>query len=67
MKVAVARIKGLGFILWQARHMAYHVMLGLLWAWYLREKWGEFNPRWIIAAVVGAVLPEIDHIHYFIP
>ena len=60
------RIKGLGFILWQARHMAYHVMLGLLWVWLLRELWGEFNIVWVIVGAVGSVLPDIDHIHYFL-
>ena len=66
MRHTLARVKGLGFILWQARHMAYHVMLGLLWAWYLRERWGEFNPVWILTSVVGSVLPDADHINYFL-
>lgn len=60
------KVKGLGYILWQSRHMVYHVMLGLLWAWYLREAWGEFNVTWIITAVVGSVLPDIEHIYYFL-
>lgn len=60
------RVKGLGFILWQARHMAYHVMLGLLWAWYLRELWGEFNRVWIATSVIGSLLPDIDHLNYFL-
>lgn len=66
MRYSFARVRGLGFILWQARHMAYHVMLGLLWAWVLRELWGEFNLRWIITAVVGSVLPDVDHLNYFL-
>ncbi len=66
MRRTFARVKGLGFILWQARHMAYHVMLGLLWAWFLRELWGEFNPKWVITAVVGSVLPDIEHLNYFL-
>jgi len=66
MRRTLARVKGLGFILWQARHMAYHVMLGLLWAWYLRERWGESNPIWIFTSVVGSVLPDIDHLNYFL-
>lgn len=63
---SIARIKGLGFILWQARHMAYHVMLGLLWVWFLREMWGEFRIQWLIIGALGSVLPDIDHIHYFL-
>lgn len=62
----IRRVKGLGFILWQARHMAYHVMLGLLWAWYLREVWGEFNIVWVITSVIGSLLPDIDHLNYFL-
>jgi len=53
-------------MLWQTRHMVYHVMLGLLWAWFLRELWAEFNPKWIITAVVGSLLPDADHINYFL-
>ncbi|MEK7533360.1 MAG: hypothetical protein AAB542_02895 [Patescibacteria group bacterium] len=59
------RVKGLGYMLWQARHMAYHVMLGLLWAWFLRERWGVFNLTWIVTAAVGSLLPDVDHIYYF--
>lgn len=65
MRRTFARVKGLGFVLWQTRHMAYHVMLGLLWAWFLRERWGEFNPKWVWTAVVGSVLPDVDHLNYF--
>lgn len=61
----LAKVKGAGYILWQSRHMAYHVMLGLLWAWFLRERWGEFNPKWIWTAVVGSLLPDVDHLNYF--
>ena len=66
MRRSFARIKGLGFILWQARHMAYHVMLGLLWAWVLRELWGQFNLTWIMTAAVGSLIPDIDHLYYFL-
>jgi len=46
--------------------MVYHVMIGLLWAWFLRELWGQFNVRWVITAAVGSILPDIDHIYYFL-
>lgn len=58
-------VHGAGFILWQCRHMAYHVMLGLLWAWVLREVWNELNPLWIWTAAIGSVLPDIDHLNYW--
>lgn len=65
MRKGFARIRGMGYILWQSRHMAYHVMLGLLWAWFLREQWSEYNAKWIWTAVIGSVLPDIDHFNYF--
>ena len=66
MQRTLAKVRGLGFILWQARHMVYHVMLGLLWAWFLRELWGQFNPKWILTSVVGSVFPDVEHISYFL-
>lgn len=66
MKQSLARIRGLAFIIWQSRHMAYHVLLGLLWAWFLRERWGEFNAVWICMSVFGSLLPDAEHIYYFL-
>lgn len=43
-----------------------HVMVGLLWAWFLRELWGQFNPTWIWTAVIGSVLPDIEHFNYWL-
>ncbi len=59
------RIKGLGFILWHARHEFYHILLGLLWAWFLREWWHEFNLRWIWLSLFASLLPDVDHFFYF--
>lgn len=59
-------VKGAGFIFWHARHEFYHVLLGLAWAWFLRELWGQFNPRWILTSVAGSLLPDLDHILYFL-
>ena len=65
MRRSVARLKGLAFIIWHARHEFYHILLGLLWAWFLRERWNEFNQRWIWIALFGSLLPDIDHFYYF--
>lgn len=65
MRRSVARLKGLGFILWHARHEFYHVLWGLVWAWFLRELWQEFNTRWIWLSVFGSLLPDADHLLYF--
>lgn len=61
----LARFKSLGFFLWHGRHELYHVLLGLMWAWFLRERWNEFNPRWIWLSVLGSLLPDLDHVIYF--
>lgn len=66
MRKTYARVKGVGYIFWQTRHMVYHVMLGLLWAWYLRERWAVFNPVWLWIAAFGSVLPDVDHLNYFL-
>jgi hypothetical protein len=60
------RIRSVGFILWQSRHMMFHVLLGLLWAWFLWNRWDEFAFKWVVAAVVGSLLPDLDHIVYFL-
>ena len=65
MRRFVTRLKGLGFILWHARHGFYHVLLGLVWAWFLREVWQQFNVRWITVSIIGSLLPDLDHFFYF--
>lgn len=65
MRRTLGRIRSLGYIFWQARHMSYHVTVGLLWAWFLRERWGEFNPVWVASAAIGSLLPDLDHLFFF--
>lgn len=65
MRGSVAKLRGLGFIVWHARHEFYHLLLGLLWAWFLRERWNEFNQRWIFLSLFGSLLPDADHLLYF--
>jgi hypothetical protein len=66
MKRSLARVRGLGFIIWHSRHELYHVLLGLIWAWFLREKWGLFNPKWIWISIFGSLLPDADHLVFFL-
>jgi hypothetical protein len=65
MHSSIVRVRGLGFILWHSRHEFYHIMVGLIWSWFLRETWHEFNTRWIITAVIASLLPDADHFWYF--
>ncbi len=66
MRRAFWRVKGLGFIAWHGRHYLYHLLIGLVWAWFLRERWNEFNTRYITFSLLGSILPDIDHILYFL-
>ncbi len=65
MRRSFAKIKGLGYIFWHARHMLYHALLGLVWAWFLREMWGEFSWCHLFLALFGSFLPDIEHLIYF--
>lgn len=65
MRKTLLHVKGLGFILWQTRHMGYHVMLGFLWVWVLQETWNEFRSVWLLTAATGSLIPDIDHLNYF--
>lgn len=65
MRMNIARVKGLAYILWHGKHMLFHVLWGLMWAWFLREHWHEFNPKLIWTAVIGSILPDADHFLYF--
>lgn len=65
MRKGFIRIKGMAYVLWHGKHMLFHVLFGLMWAWFLRELWAEFNARWIAIAVFGSLLPDADHLLYF--
>lgn len=66
MKRAFWKMKGIGFIAWNGRHYMYHLLVGLVWAWFLRERWNEFNTRYISYALIGSLLPDLDHLLYFL-
>src|SRR3989344_1899955 len=66
MRRSVAGIKGIGFIFWHARHELYHLTLGLLWAWFLRERWHEFNGRGVWLSLFASLFPDGDHLLYFL-
>lgn len=65
MRKGVAKIKGLGFLLWHMRHHYYHILIGVVWAWILREVWHSFQPRWIALSIIASELPDADHFVYF--
>jgi hypothetical protein len=58
-------MKGVGFLVWHGRHYLFHVLLGLMWAWFLRELWQVFEARWLFIAAIGSIIPDFDHMIYF--
>lgn len=65
MRRSFAKIKGVAYIIWHGRHMMYHLLIGLVWAWILRELWDEFSWKIIFFAVFGSFFPDIEHLVYF--
>ena len=61
----VARVRGIGFILFHARHEFYHALLGVVWVFILREIWGEFQMKWIYLSIFFSLLPDMEHMLYF--
>jgi hypothetical protein len=65
MRYFVTKARGAAFILWHSRHEFYHILIGLVWAWVLRELWGTFSWRYIFASVIASLLPDLEHLFYF--
>lgn len=47
------------------KHTFTHLLLGLLYAWFLREVWQELSAWYIFLAALASVLPDVDHFIYF--
>ncbi len=43
------------------KHYSGHVMVGLVWAWVLREIWQEFVPHRFLLAIIGSLIIDLDH------
>lgn len=62
----VLRVRGLGFIIWHGRHYAYHLLLGIAWLWLVQRVFGEFTSRDVFVALLGSLLPDADHLWYWL-
>lgn len=58
-------VKSATRLVWYARHELYHVLIGIVYAWVLREAWGVFDVRQILWSIFGSLLPDVDHLIYF--
>lgn len=61
----VRPVKSAVLTIWIARHEFVHVLIGLVYAWVLRELWGGLSGRLLFLAIFGSLLPDGDHLLYF--
>ena len=55
------KIGSLGKFMWQVNHMFAHMLIGFLFAWFLREIWESLPRGYIFLSVAASVLPDLDH------
>lgn len=61
----VGGVKKVGSIAWQLKHEMIHVLIGVSLAWFLRELWGEFSAKHLYLAIIGSLIPDLDHFIFF--
>lgn len=66
MKRAVTRIRGLGYMLWHARHMIYHLLFGATWVWVVYDQFGIYQPGFLLLSLLASVLPDFEHLLFFV-
>lgn len=58
------RIKRVPYVLWYGKHELTHVLIGLLFAWFLRELWNEFSLKYGLFTIIGSLIIDLDHGFY---
>ncbi|MEK7165624.1 MAG: hypothetical protein AAB874_02350 [Patescibacteria group bacterium] len=58
------KIKSLRFYILHTRHHFAHLLIGLAFAWFLREWWNEFSLKYLILALIGSEIIDVDHLLY---
>lgn len=61
----VGHVKTASRFVWYSKHEFSHLLIGLVYAWFLREIWSEFSLRQILWSVFGSLLPDVDHLIFF--
>jgi hypothetical protein len=65
MSSVAARLRGIAFIFWHARHMLYHLLLGLAWMWFCAKYLQIHGNHFLWFALIGSVIPDAEHFIYF--
>lgn len=58
------RIHRIPFLIWYSKHELTHILIGLVFAWFLRELWMELSPRYIFLSIIGSLIIDADHLLY---
>ena len=58
------KIRGLWNIIWLCRHYFGHFLVGLTYAWILREVWAQLSVKYIFWSLVGSTWIDLDHFLY---
>jgi hypothetical protein len=67
MKHTMTKIRGLGFLFWHGRHMLYHLLLGVVWIWIVKEQISvRYSTSLLFWALFGSVFPDFEHLLFFI-
>lgn len=62
----VRRIKTIGIdFITCGKHIFTHILIGLVYAWFLREWWQELSIPYTVLAAFGSVMIDLDHVIYF--
>lgn len=62
---ALLKVKRVPYIIWYSKHELTHVLMGLAYAWFLRELWGDFSSYYVFLAVFGSLAIDLDHLFFF--
>lgn len=58
-------VKKVARITWYLKHETIHVLIGVSFAWVLREIWGQFSSNQLYLAIFGSLIPDLDHFVFF--
>jgi hypothetical protein len=66
MRRGFARLQGLAYITWHARHLLYHILLGVAWMWIIRDQLSVYSPQLLLLSITGSVFPDVEHLVFFL-
>ena len=65
MKRMPARIRGAFYITRQSFHTLTHILLGIVWFYFLKQFMSELTSFHLFLSLLGSLLPDCEHLIYF--